>query len=384
MVSFEIASILLFIIIVGSLLLKDRKNITFKYGIIIRRWTKGLELIDKLVRRYPKFVTWIGNIGIVVGLLAGLVGVAILIFLTVRLERAFGLILPTAGGYQVPGPVFSIPFWYWLLAIFIIATTHETMHAVFIRLEKVPVKNYGILMFLLLPIGAFVDPDNNRIKRLSLIKKLRIFAAGSFVNILTSFVAIGLLISSAFAFTIVTESVGVAIDSVAENSPADKANLEGTILQIDNKSITNVIDFVKALNNTKPGDEIEITTDKGEYRLILGEHPEIENRSYIGVMIRNSYEYNLFGFNGVVPLMFLRIFFTVMSFLNWLFLISMGIGIVNLLPIKPLDGGLFFGEIFTKLFKDKGNFLINLTSIVLIGLLLFNLFGIPWVKNFIG
>ncbi|MEM7827462.1 MAG: hypothetical protein QXD72_02015, partial [Candidatus Aenigmatarchaeota archaeon] len=110
MVSFEIASILLFIIIVGSLLLKDRKNITFKYGIIIRRWTKGLELIDKLVRRYPKFVTWIGNIGIVVGLLAGLVGVAILIFLTVRLERAFGLILPTAGGYQVPGPVFSIPF----------------------------------------------------------------------------------------------------------------------------------------------------------------------------------------------------------------------------------------------------------------------------------
>ncbi|MEM5802613.1 MAG: site-2 protease family protein [Candidatus Aenigmatarchaeota archaeon] len=384
MVSFEIASILLFIIIVGSLLLKDRKNITFKYGIIIRRWTKGLELIDKLVRRYPKFVTWIGNIGIAVGLLAGLVGVAILIFLTVRLERAFGLILPTAGGYQVPGPVFSIPFWYWLLAIFIIATTHETMHAVFIRLEKVPVKNYGILMFLLLPIGAFVDPDNNRIKRLSLIKKLRIFAAGSFVNILTSFVAIGLLISSAFAFTIVTESVGVAIDSVAENSPADKANLEGTILQIDNKSITNVIDFVKALNNTKPGDEIEITTDKGEYRLILGEHPEIENRSYIGVMIRNSYEYNLFGFNGVVPLMFLRIFFTVMSFLNWLFLISMGIGIVNLLPIKPLDGGLFFGEIFTKLFKDKGNFLINLTSIVLIGLLLFNLFGIPWVKNFIG
>ncbi|MBU5537482.1 MAG: site-2 protease family protein [Candidatus Aenigmatarchaeota archaeon] len=384
MVSFEITSILLFIIIVGSLLLKDRKNITFKYGIIIRRWTKGLELIDKLVRRYPKFVTWIGNIGIAVGLLAGLVGVAILIFLTVRLERAFGLILPTAGGYQVPGPVFSIPFWYWLLAIFIIATTHETMHAVFIRLEKVPVKNYGILMFLLLPIGAFVDPDNNRIKRLSLIKKLRIFAAGSFVNILTSFVAIGLLISSAFAFTIVTESVGVAIDSVAENSPADKANLEGTILQIDNKSITNVIDFVKALNNTKPGDEIEITTDKGEYRLILGEHPEIENRSYIGVMIRNSYEYNLFGFNGVVPLMFLRIFFTVMSFLNWLFLISMGIGIVNLLPIKPLDGGLFFGEIFTKLFKDKGNFLINLTSIVLIGLLLFNLFGIPWVKNFIG
>ena len=383
MVNFEIASLIVFIAIIGGLLLKDRKNITFNYGIIVRRWTKGLEFIDKLVKKYPTFITRLGNAGVGIGLLAGIAGTVILIILTVNLKQTFGLVLPTAGGYQIPGPVFSVPFWYWFLAIFIIAVSHETMHAVFIRLERVPVKNYGILMLLLLPIGAFVDPDNNRIKRLSILKKLRIFAAGSFANFVVAIIAIGIFISSAFAFGATTNTSGVIIDSVAENSPAAKVSLEGTIQKINDAQIKNSLDFVKALNNTKAGDEIAITTDRGDYKLTLEEHPKIENRSYVGVSIRNLYEYNILGLNGVVPLAFLKIFFAVMSFFNWLFLISSGVGIVNLLPVKPLDGGLFFGEIFRKLFKERGNLIINVTSILLIGLLLFNLFGIPLLKSVI-
>ncbi len=381
MVNFEILSLLIFVAVIGSLLLKDRKNINFHYGIIVRRWTKGLELIDKLVKRYPKFITRMGNIGVGLGVLTGIAGTILLIVLTVKLQQTFGLVLPTAGGYQIPGPVFSVPFWYWLIAIFIIAVTHETMHAVFIRLEKVPVKNYGILMLLLLPIGAFVDPDNNRIKRLSILKKLRIFAAGSFANFVVALIAIGIFISGVFAFGTATDTSGVVIDSVSEDSPADKVNLEGTIQKINDVEIKSTLDFVKALNNTKAGDEILITTGKGSYKLVLEEHPEIQNRSYAGVSIRNSYEYNIFGLNGIVPSAFLKTFFVVMSFLNWLFMISAGVGIVNLLPVKPLDGGLFFGEIFTKIFKDKGTLIINLTSILLIGLLLFNLFGIPWING---
>ncbi|MBI1978637.1 MAG: site-2 protease family protein [Candidatus Aenigmarchaeota archaeon] len=384
MVSLEIISMLIFVAIVGYLLILDRKNVTFHYGIIIRRWTKGLEWIDRIVKSHPVFVRRMGNASVAIGLLAGLGGTALLIFLTLQLQQTFGLVLPTAGGYQIPGPVFSVPFWYWLIAIFIIVVTHETMHAVFIRLEKVPVRNYGILMLLLLPIGAFVDPDNERIKRLSYMKKLRIFSAGSFANFVTAIVAIGIFVSSVFAFGYVTDTAGVVVDSVAENSPASEVNLEGTIKSVGNYEINNAHDFVKSLNNTSPGDEISVTTDKGEYSMILGEHPTVENRSYMGVTIRNSYEYSLFGFDGVVPLAFLNTFFVVTSFLNWLFLISVGVGVVNLLPIKPFDGGLFFGEIFTKLFKEKGTLIINMTSLVLIGVLLFNIFGIPWLKGIIG
>ncbi len=384
MVSFEIVSLVVFIAVVGGLLLKDRKNITFNYGIIIRRWTKGLELIDALVKRSPKLITFLGNFAVLIGLVAGIGGTIFLIILTVKLQQTFALVLPTVGEYKIPGPVFSVPFWYWLIAIFIIAATHETLHAVFIRLEKVPVKNYGILMLLLLPIGAFVDPDNNRIKRLSILKKLRIFAAGSFANFIVALVAIGIFVSSAFGFGATTDTSGVIIDSVSENSPADKVHLEGTIQKINDAEIKNVIDFVKALDETKPSDEITVNTDKGNYKLVLEENPKIENKSYIGIIVRNSYEYNLFGFNGQVPLIFMKMFFTVLAFLNWLFLISLGVGIVNLLPVKPLDGGLFFGEIFKKFFHDKRNLIINMTTAILIGIFLFNLFGVPLIRSIIA
>ena len=196
--------------------------------------------------------------------------------------------------------------------------------------------------------------------------------------------AIGIFISSVFAFSSLTDASGVVIDSVTKDSPADKANLQGIIQKINDVEIKNTFDFVKVMNTTKPDDRISINTDKGDYRIALEEHPQNRNRSYVGISIRNSYEYGIFGFDGAVPLTFLKMFFTVMSFLNWLFLISTGVAVVNLLPVKPLDGGLFFGEIFTKLFKDKGNWVINVTTVVLIGVLLFNLFGIPWLRSFIA
>ena len=66
MISFEIMSLFAFLTIVGILLLKDRKNLSFNYGIIVRRWTKGLELIDVLVKKYPRFITILGNVGVVI------------------------------------------------------------------------------------------------------------------------------------------------------------------------------------------------------------------------------------------------------------------------------------------------------------------------------
>lgn len=385
MVSFELISLAIFALVIGIWLLMDRKNknMQFKYGFIIRRWTKGLDLIDRFVSNHPKLVTIVGNIGVGLGILAGLGGLVVLIYLTINLQQAFQLVLPTAGGYQIPGPVISVPFWYWLLAIFIIAGTHETMHAVFVRLENVKVKNYGVLMLLLLPIGAFVDPDEKRIKRLGTLKKLRIFAAGSLANFITAIVAVIVLISSMFLFTSAAKNIGVVIESVEPNSPADKAGLEGTIVEINDVEVKGSLDFVKALNNTKPGDMLDITTDKGTYKLTLESHPKDANRTYMGVNIRNAFSFNIFGFQGIVSGIFYRIFFTVISFLTWLTVISAGVGTVNLLPMKPLDGGLFFEEIFTKMFGGNGKKLILITSYLILGLLLLNLFGIPLIKNFI-
>ncbi len=384
MVSLEIGSLLVFLFIVAVLVYKDRKNISFNYGLVIRRWEGGVKIIDRLVKKYPTFIRRLGNVGVAIGVIAGIGGMIILIALTVKLQQSFALVLPTAGGYEIPGPVFSVPFWYWFIAIFIIALTHETFHAIFIRLEKVPLKNYGIMMLLLLPIGAFVDPDNNRIKRLAMMKKLRIFAAGSFINFIVGFLSIGLFLLSVLALDGLTNTSGVEIASVDVDSPADMVNLQGKIQKFNDVQITSTQDFVNAMNTTQVGDQVIIVTDIGSYTVMLEEHPQIEDRPYIGIKMRELLEYNLFGMKGIVPLGFLEIFFVVSSFLNWLFMISLGVGVVNMLPVKPLDGGLFFEEIFVKYFGNKGKLLIRATTILIVGILIFNLFIVPWLRSLIG
>ena len=89
MVSFEIISLLVFVALIGLLLLKDRKNVSFKYGIIMRRWTKGIDIVDKIVRRYPRFITVLGNIGVVAGFIAGIVGLIVIVSFTINFTQAF-------------------------------------------------------------------------------------------------------------------------------------------------------------------------------------------------------------------------------------------------------------------------------------------------------
>ncbi|MBM3708780.1 MAG: hypothetical protein FJW69_10685, partial [Actinobacteria bacterium] len=181
----ELLTMIVFFSIIGFFLWRDRKNFEFHTVIFIRRWKRGLEFIDIIIKKHSKLIKFSGYVAIVVGILAGLIGLGILTYSAYKGVPGARLILPTAGGYEYPGPVIPVPFWYWLIAIFIILFVHETMHAIYARAAKVPLKNYGIMLLVLLPIGAFVEPDMKRVQRLKLSKKLSFIAAGSFGNFIT-------------------------------------------------------------------------------------------------------------------------------------------------------------------------------------------------------
>jgi membrane-associated protease RseP (regulator of RpoE activity) len=383
MIDLEIVSTLVFFAVVGILLLKDRKKIEFNYGIIIRRWQKGKQLIDKLVAKNKRLVTIIGNIGVVVGIIAGLFGLYFLISSVLRLEQGFALVLPSVGGYRVPGPVLSIPFWYWLIGIFTIIASHESMHAVFARLEKVPIKSYGVLLFLVFPIGAFVDPDMVKIKKLKLIKKLRIYAAGSFANLILALITFLLITGSISLSDYFIEPAGIRFDSVVSDTPAAEVGLSGIIYKINNHTIKSRIDLIEVLNQTKIGDNITIFTTSGIFVLKTAENPDYKNTSYIGISnVSEVYRYKIM-FSGYVPEYVISSFTIWLRLLMWLFVLNVGVGVVNLLPMKPFDGGLIFEEIFEKISKEHGKNLINITSVVTAALILFNLFGTGLIKLFI-
>jgi membrane-associated protease RseP (regulator of RpoE activity) len=382
MFDLEIVSTIIFFALIGFFLIKDRKNIQFSYGIIIRKWKRGKEIIDRFVKKYENFLRIVGNVAIIIGIGASLVGIYFLVSWTIRLKQAFALVLPTVAGYQIPGPVISIPFWYWIVGVFVVIASHETMHAIFSRAAKIPIKSYGVLLLFLFPIGAFVDIDIKKVKKLKLAKKLRIFAAGSFGNFLVGLIVFLLFMASTNVSDRLIESVGIKFKPIP-NTPAAEVNLTGIIYQIDNQTIKDRTDLANVLNQTKIGQNITIFTTSGSFTLKTTEHPEIKGRAYIGITeINEVYKYKIF-LKGYVPEYLVNSLLVWYKLLVWLTLLSVGVGMANLLPMKPFDGGYIFEEIFTKFFGKKGKIAIAICSIIIFCLILINLFGINLIKALI-
>ena len=68
-----------------------------------------------------------------------------------------GLVLP----FKAKG-VFYVPFFYWIISIFVIAVVHEFSHGLIARANNIKVKSSGFaFLALLVPIipAAFVEPD---------------------------------------------------------------------------------------------------------------------------------------------------------------------------------------------------------------------------------
>jgi len=375
MIGLDVVAFILFFGLVAAHILSRRKNIEFSYGILLEYWSGGLDWIQHLAKKHRKFLRRVGNASIFIGFVLSLTGIAFIVYSLVKLTPTLALVLPSFGGYKYPGPVISVPFWYWLIIIFVIAFPHETFHAIFSAVERVRIKRYGIVYLLLLPVGAFVDPEKRKLKELSLIGKLRIFSAGSFANILTFVLVIGLILLTNFLVSSFIHSNGVTFVSTVPNTSAYYNNLTGVIIGINGSKINNVNDLVSVLKTLKPNQTVIISTTEKNYTIKLSSK---NNRTIIGIYgVSNHY---VFSNGKEVPTYLTRIILYWSNLLFWLFLFTSGVAVANMLPAKPLDGGLFFEEIFKNyLGKRKGKMLSNYLSVFTWFLLLTVLF-LSWQK----
>ena len=90
--------------------------------------------------------------------------------------------------------------------------------------------------------------------------------------------------------------------------------------------------------------------------------------AYIGInVIGQSVKYN-----GNIETF--QNFQIVIILLMWIYVFNLGIGIVNMLPIKPLDGGLMFEEI-VRHFTKRDTIIVKIVGGIMLIVLLFNLIG---------
>jgi len=364
----EIAAFIFFALI-AIRLYKKRKKIRFYSLFFLEPWKGGMDWLDRFIAKHKRLISKVEALSLYTGFALMSVGIGFILYSLVQMKQTLAIVLPSVGGIKYPGPVVSVPFWYWLIAIFVIAFPHETFHAIFSKNENVKIKKYGIIYFILLPLGAFVEPEKKALEKLNWKKKGKIFSAGSFVNLLTAGIAFMLLILTNKAAMFLMKPIGINYTTIP-GTPAYKANLSGTMIRINNHRIRTIHDLVHVLNSSKPGENITIYTTKGFFNVTLAER---KGKAFLG--ISNLTEIFSFAPTGsILPNWIVKSIFYWSNLLFWIFILSLGVAIANMLPAKPLDGGLTIEAFLKEKFgKKKGMKIANVISIFVWILLIISL-----------
>lgn len=296
----------------------------------------------------------------------------------------------------IPGVNDFIPFtfavWLGLLATMVV---HEFGHAVLCRVEGIRVKSMGVLMAVI-PIGAFVEPDEEDQEKTKGLKKMRMFGAGITNNILLGFACFALVV---FLLGFAVPVSIPLIHGVYVDSPAHAAGIppNSIIREVNGISVSSRDQVATLLNTTKPGDTITLLTETGGttsvHTLQLAAWPEEMSDRTSGFMGVTYYDasvvkeqFRLFS-EPIGLIIFLAIpiytitdptswsqfslltidsveaimwqvpfphFWTVIQLLFWCGWFNLVVGTFNALPLVPLDGGYILREGVDRIMDRKG------------------------------
>jgi len=282
------------------------------------------------------------------------------------------IILP---GVDIPGSQAFIPLGYGIIGLMTVLVVHEFGHGIIARIEGVKIDSIGVLLLAVLP-GAFVEPNEEDVQKSERIQKLRIYAAGSIFNLILaaiSFIIVMfitlMIIGSVFigipGFTIpgthietptlgenVTGPVfptfhngGVQIYSVVPGSPAYGKLPQGTIVQsINGVDTTTLSNAEVVFSQLKIGENVTLQTTSGNYTIKTGANPDNSSKGYIGIRAMQQ-EFVNSNVAKTVGTQIPWFIYSLQQLFFWIFLLNFSVGIFNLLPVKPLDGGLLLEEL---------------------------------------
>ena len=138
------------------------------------------------------------------------------------------------------------------------------------------------------------------------------------------------------------EPTGFTFDAyVNEDLPFAQAGImPGTLINgIDGSMTYRFEEFSEKLFCTSPGDKVSIIGAEKNYPVTLAENPEVPGKSYLGIQtIHNEFEVKEKYSTGVWKSVYYSLDWLT-GFLRWLFILSLGIGLFNLLPLPIVDGG---------------------------------------------
>jgi membrane-associated protease RseP (regulator of RpoE activity) len=242
---------------------------------------RGRALLDRLARPKRLWRAW-GNFG---------VGIAVVImfgsFFAVLFSAYSAATQPQAATIARPQDALVIPgvnqFLPWAAAIDILIgllvglVVHEGGHGLLCRVEDIEIESMGVALLAFIPLGAFVQPDEESQEAAERGSKTRMFAAGVTNNFLVTAIAFGLLFLLVSSF--ITVVPGVAVGGALPGSAAQDAGIErgDVITAVDGQPIDGEDDFEAALAEA----DREVTVDRRGEEAVTVERSLIVTRTVV-------------------------------------------------------------------------------------------------------
>lgn len=382
-----------------------KHNFTAVGPLLMWKTVRGRALIDRIARHTRLWRVY-GDLSI--GLVAlAMVGITGLLVWEATLVPSIppDRVPPPQTILGIPGINPIIPIWYGIAGLAVAIFLHEFLHGVLTRVSRAAIRSLGILLFVV-PVGAFVEPDEEQLKALPRRERARLFAVGPSTNLILA-LGFALVFSGVFMAGVQPVHAGVGITGYANaGSPAEAAtciaNCEAfsggllpqmVIVAVNGTPTTTYPEFRSAMDLVRPGQTITVAAwDHGTVRAfsvtpaasstggaILGiygldttteyYHP-IQGATRFGGIGSALIVYISLPFQGRAPLQAPATDFYVISgpfaalpawlfwilanLAYWMFWLNLMLGITNALPAVPLDGGYVFRDGLGWLFERRG------------------------------
>jgi len=372
----------------------EKKNIVNMGPFVMWKTQRGRNFIEKIATTKAKWVELYGRVSV------GITGVSMvtmtsLLALTAYLviERARDIKIEPHMLLGLPGLNPIIPLWYGIFGLVIAMVVHEFSHGLLTILAKVKVLSLGI-MFFIFPMGAFVEPDEEAMKKIEKKKRVRMYASGPASNIIVAGV-FSLIFSVILMGSVHPIAEGVGVTAVGDQSAADIAGIQpGMImLSFNNTPIETQVEFSNAISHTSANQTVNIVlydpqTDNSitlpanlSDKSMATKKIEDSGKGYLGINsmtvtgdyfhpIGESRTLDDFGrslsiymtlpLQGLSPLEGVKadfyeitgfwsflpdsIFWVLVNACYWVFWLNLMVGLSNALPAVPLDGGYIFKD----------------------------------------
>jgi len=364
-------------------------RITF-YGPIMAVKTAKVGFFDRFIP-WSTLLRIYGTVGVAAVVVVTALGTMMLVIALLFTYQT----CPEPTGIYAPQNILLLPgvndfvpstFAVWFAFVLTIAV-HEFGHGILCRVEQIKVRTMGVLLAVI-PIGFFVEPDEEELEKAPGGPKSRIFGAGITNNLVVGFLCAGLLI---LALGQVAPLSAPVIYGVYQGYPAHGAGVpQNAILKtVNGHEVRTEAEVAAIMNLTRPGDRMTVGVEKdgvpATFDLTLAAWPEnVSSTGFMGVTYYPGSEVTdtLHRLGQPAGLLYLLVlpfdmggylrflafespeeaffqvpfagFWGLIHLLFWSAWININVGIFNALPMVPLDGGYIMKEGVHSLLRRRG------------------------------